>query len=60
MKRRLVFYPTLYKGNTFHSTNPTIDKCGTITAYYSHGVGGFDLRPFVLEILEKKLQRNIK
>lgn len=54
MKRRLVFYPTLYKGNTFHSTNPTIDKCGTITAYYSHGVGGFDLRPFVLEILENE------
>ena len=54
MKRRLVFYTTLYNGNTFHSTPTAIDKCGTITAYYSHGVGGFDLRPFVLEILEKK------
>lgn len=54
MKRRLIFYPTLYKGNTFHSASPASDKCGTLTAYYSHGVGGFDLRPFVLEILEKK------
>lgn len=27
-------------------------KCNTLTAFYSHGVGGFDLRPFVLEIRE--------
>lgn len=52
MKRRLVFYPTLYKDVAVPT--PTRKKIGTLTAFYSHGVGGFDLRPFVLEILEKK------
>ena len=51
-KRRLVFYPTLYKDVVVHT--PTRKKIGTLTAFYSHGVGGFDLRQFVLEILEKK------
>lgn len=51
MKHRIVFYPTLYKSVVIH-TPPTNRKCGTLTAYYSHGVGGFDLRPFVLEIME--------
>lgn len=51
MKYRLVFYPTLYKDVVIHT--PPRDKIGTLTAFYSHGVGGFDLRPFVLEIKEK-------
>ena len=51
MKRRLVFYPTLFKDIVVHP--PTRSKVGTLTAFYSHGVGGFDLRPFVLEILER-------
>lgn len=50
MKRRLVFYPTLYKDVVVPS--PIRKKTGTLTAFYSHGVGGFDLRPFVLEIRE--------
>ena len=56
MKRRLVFYPTLYKDVVVHT--PTRKKIGTLTAFYSHGVGGFDLRPFVLEILEKKYEHS--
>lgn len=52
MENRLVFYPTLYKSIVIHT--PPRTKIGTLTAFYSHGVGGFDLRPFVLEILEKK------
>lgn len=51
MKRRQVFYPTLFKDIVVPPT--TRSKVGTLTAFYSHGVGGFDLRPFVLEILEK-------
>ena len=51
MKRRQVFYPTLFKDIVVPTT--TRSKVGTLTAFYSHGVGGFDLRPFVLEILEK-------
>ena len=51
MKRRLVFYPTLYKG--INVPPPSRVKIGTLTAYYSHGVGGFDLRPFVLILIEK-------
>lgn len=51
MKRRQVFYPTLFKDIVVPPT--TRGKVGTLTAFYSHGVGGFDLRPFVLEILEK-------
>lgn len=54
MKRRQVFYPTLFKDIVVPPT--TRSKVGTLTAFYSHGVGGFDLRPFVLEILEKRLQ----
>ena len=48
--RRVVAYPTngrkcspAYRGQ----------KCNCLTAYYSHGVGGFDLRPFILGIKEK-------
>ena len=51
MKRRLVFYPTLFKDIVIPPT--TKSKVGTLTAFYSHDVGGFDLRPFVLEIFEK-------
>jgi len=51
MQHRLVFYPTLYKSIVIHT--PPREKCGTLTAYYSHGVGGFDLRPFVLELREQ-------
>ncbi len=47
---KTVFYPTLYKGVTIHRGG---QKCNCLTAYYSHGVGGFDLRPFVLEMKEK-------
>ena len=50
MKNRLVFYPTLYKSIVIHT--PPSTKIGTLTAFYSHGVGGFDLRPFVLELKE--------
>ena len=50
MENRLVFYPTLYKSIVIHT--PPRTKIGTLTAFYSHGVGGFDLRPFVLELKE--------
>ena len=53
---RIVFYPTLYKSVTIHP-NRGGQKCNCLTAYYSHGVGGFDLRPFVLEIKEKNENR---
>jgi len=52
MSHRIVFYPTLYKSVVIHP--PHWSKIGTLTAFYSHGVGGFDLRPFVLEITEKR------
>lgn len=51
MKRRLVFYPTLYKDVVIHPP-PTAKKVGTLTATYHHGLGGFDLRPFVIEVYE--------
>ena len=47
---KIVFYPTLYKGVSIPP--PNRQYIGTLTAYYCHGVGGFDLRPFVLEIYE--------
>lgn len=50
MENRIVFYPTLYKSIVIHT--PPRAKTGTLTAFYAHGVGGFDLRPFVLELKE--------
>ena len=38
MKRRLVFYPTLFKDIVVHPPT-TRSKVGTLTAFYSHGVG---------------------
>lgn len=52
MEHRLIFYPTLYKSVVIHVYENGGGKCNTLTAFYSHGVGGFDLRPFVLEIRE--------
>lgn len=49
MGHRLVFYPTLYKSIVIHTPQ---SKTGTLTAFYAHGLGGFDLRPFVLELKE--------
>lgn len=50
MENRIVFYPTLYKSIVIHT--PPQSKTGTLTAFYAHGLGGFDLRPFVLELKE--------
>lgn len=50
---RLLFYPTLYKGVTIPKKTEGGGKCNCLTAYYSHGPGGFDLRPFVLEMKDK-------
>ena len=47
------FY-SIYGGgypNRFSDSLPRA-KIGTLTAFYSHGIGGFDLRPFVLELRE--------
>jgi hypothetical protein len=49
--KRIVFYPTLYKDIVIHT--PPRTKIGTLTAYYGCGLGGFDLRPFVLILIEK-------
>ena len=51
MENRIVFYPTLYKSIVIHIPPPRA-KTGTLTAFYAHGLGGFDLRPFVLELKE--------
>ena len=48
MGNRIVFYPTLYKSIVIHT--PPRAKTGTLTAFYAHGLEGFDLRPFVLEL----------
>lgn len=53
MKRRLVFYPTLFKDIVIPPT--TKSKVGTLTAFYSHGVGGFDLRPFFVRDFRKMI-----
>lgn len=49
MAHTLIFVPTLYKGVNIPPPEKA-DKCGTLTAFYCHGVGGFDLRPFVLQL----------
>lgn len=46
--KQIVFYPTYYTKGSLPP--PSRTKIGTLTATYHNGVGGFDLRPMVLEL----------